>query len=126
MRSDQTIVKINMLKTLAPKWFKNKSVNLVSIITLVMGVIEKFSSLQYLDGEDKLNTVLDFLPVAIDVLSELHLITLDQASSLKNQVENERVLIKDIINTIVDVSNNPNFIQYGKWVKGKILSCFKC
>lgn len=117
---------IELLNTLAPKFFKGKEVTIANIVALVMGAIETYASRNQLDGDQKLTALLDILPRALDVLNQLRIINAEKTVELKKLVTDNEPLIREIVEVIVIVSKNPNFIQLKEWVKSKTSSCFKC
>jgi hypothetical protein len=125
---------LNILEKLAPTWLGTAVPTFNKIVSLVMGVVEEYDAVKSsLTSNEKLQSVITFLPTAIDYLVGLKLLTSSQASSLKNRIANESLIVEQTIEDIIQISKNPNFIQAGQWVKtevskikcGNIFSCFK-
>ena len=115
---------IKILEGLAPTWFKKQEVNIYSIIGLGTAVIEKYSTVKTnLDSEQKLDLLLKFLPILTDQLVRLNIINTNQGTAFKLFAQNEET-IKNLVNLLIGIANNPNIFQANTWVKStKSLCC---
>jgi len=108
---------IEIINTLAPQWFNNRIVNLINLVGLAMSTVEKYSSeVEKLSSSDKFNTAIAIFPLVLDTLVKLNILTQNQADSYKKQTE----LIQTTINDIAKLTNDPNWIQGGKWIKANV------
>lgn len=122
---------INIIQSLASKFFSGKTPTFYNVIAFAMSVIEKFSAtIKKLDSSTKLKSVLDLLPNIIDELVQLNIITSQQANSLKNQINHDEILVQNTIKDIIDLTNQPNLVQFDKWLKNIFrklkINCSKC
>lgn len=113
-----------ILQQLAPGWFKtNAAINLSNIVAFVASVVEKFAfDKNFLASDDKLNVVIQFLPIAIQRLNSLGFLTNGQAAALTTLVQDAST-VEGIVTTLINIANNPNLLQAATWVKAKGTCC---
>jgi len=108
-----------IIEKMAPTFFKTKTATVYNIIALVAGAVENLTtSKTFLDSDDKLSLVIQFLPIAVNQLV-LHGYLTSGAAQTINSFLTDTETVKGIVQLLVSVSNNPNFLQSGTWVKAK-------
>ena len=103
--------------------FKNREVTTYNFIYFVAVCVEKLST-GSLTSEDKLELAKTAIPVLLDVLVNRNIITKVESNIMLTDLTESIDEFSKIIQTLVDVSNNPNLIN-NRW-KEQTVCCFPC
>ena len=107
-----------------PKHFKSRDVTFTSIVGAAVTFTEKNHVKKATTSENKLEFAKTLIPEIIDTCNALGWISDSERDNYKKQAESSVSLIEDIIELAVDISNNPNLVQAGQWIKNNKLCGF--
>ena len=114
-----------LVKQHAPKWISiDKATNIYEIVTLISGVVETFSAGKDISGKDKLDLALESFPEVVKCLIEMEILSSESGEAFLNTYKDDVEQITSIVSLVVKVSNDPNFVNAGKWTHKKV-SCLK-
>lgn len=111
-------------------WFTDHNITVLNVITASMIAVENIIKQQiYID--DKLKTAKDLAPKILDLLVKYNKISIQESHTLKLELQLKENLFDEFAMIVSDLTNNPEFINSGKWVKNTRCSrlgsrCFPC
>lgn len=117
------------LKTMATNflrdWSKDHDFNFSNVVLVTMTIVEKYSADHMnIGSQDKFKMANALVSTIIDIAVELGKLKADEGDTLKKNFEQSEEVVKQLMETYIELSHNPQLIQIGKEIEEAVTSCF--
>lgn len=133
MSTRQLVVKtesslLQELKTSATdflrEWSKDHNFNFSNVVLVTMTIVEKYSSEHINIGSaDKFKMAQSLISIVLDIAVEMGKLNKDDGEALKKNFEQSGEVVKELIESYIELSHNPRLIQLGKVIEEEISGC---
>ena len=126
--NDSKVPNIVQLKTFAyefarkylDEWSSNNDVNILSLVQLSMSIVENVGKSHHLNGKQKYELFIVILPSTLDLLAQSNLVTPDDVTKWKKQLEENKVLIDQTVDLLIYITGRPELIQAKDYVEERV------
>lgn len=88
-----------------------------AVVKIAMHAVELWSKRQPLQGESKLAAAKELVPRVIQRAYELGVLTADESARLQQRLDMGVDVLEDVVDALMSVAHNPQFIQAVESVK---------
>lgn len=104
-------VVVQLAQAISTTFFNGQGVSAMTVISLAMAAVEKYSTTQNLTSAEKVKLAVDSIPDIINVLVSTGIVNQQTGANLNTTITNMGALVTDFMNTAAFLTNNPGLIQ---------------
>jgi len=108
-------------------WSSDHTFNFSNVILATMTIVEKYSSENVnMASTDKFQMAQSLISTVIDIAVQMGKIKPEEGDSLKKNFAQSEAVVKELMETYIELSQNPQLIQVEKAVEAEVSGCLGC